>query len=233
MAKEKFLIIAVPMTDDCFSRFSETENRQRIESGEPSPSDAYAWIEKTFEIRLIRHREATHICSLTPSSRYEFLANYFVGEPNEAWIYDGDPDGLESENGGEHGGYGAYRDDYDSRFIVDSFMVDTMRDLPEPMRKPRGSAMMKSRRRMTARERNAEDRQEAAHDAYHDAVWEAALNVAHELGRNTDWGTAPILNVFTYRQWECGRLNKVRSQSQAAYPHSAERQDVDHKKAEL
>ncbi len=210
MAKEKFLIIATPMPDDCSGRFSETKNRADISAGAADPDDAYSWIEASFEIQLVRYREATHICSFTPSARYEWLANFFVGEPNEKWIDDGDPEGLEHESGGEFGGYGTYRDEYDPRFVVDTFTIDTMRDLPEPMRKPRGSAMMRSRDRMTPAQRAADERREAAHEAYLDAIWKAASEAAQEMSCNTDWSTAPILDVFTYRQWERECAERVR-----------------------
>ena len=194
MAKEKFLIIATPVPDDCFGRFSETANRAAISAGTADPDDAYSWIEATFEIQLVRWREATHICSFTPSARYEWLANFFVGVPNDKWLDDGDPDCLESENGGERGGYGMYRDDYDPRFIVDTLTLDTMRDLPEPMRKP------------------CSTRSEAG-ERYLDAVWKAASEAAQELSCNTDWSTAPILNVLTYRRWERDCVERVRREA--------------------
>lgn len=193
MAKERFLIIASPAIDDCFSRFSESENREAIAAGTADPDDAYSWIEKTFEIRLVRWREATHICSFTPSARYEFLANYFVGQSNEKWLDDGDPDGLETENGGESGGYGTYRDDYDPRFIVDEFTIDTMKHL-DGLRKPR-------------------DNRSEAGERYLDAIWNLAIETAHEMSCNTDWGTAPILSTFAYRQWERECVERIRREA--------------------
>jgi hypothetical protein len=204
VAKEKFLLIASPMIDDCFSAFSETKNREAIEAGTADSADPYSWIEKSFEIRLVRWREATHVCSFTPSAYYVWLQNYFVGTPNAAWDHDPDPLGLERENGGEFHGYGAYLDDYDPRFIVDTFTVDTMRDLESPMRKPR-----RKRYCMTTGDHGA------AADRYHWAIWKRAEEVAHEMGCNTDWGSAPILNVFRYRKWERECAEKVRARSLA------------------
>ncbi len=191
MAKEKFLIIATQIPDECFGRFSEPKNRAALSAGTADPADPYSWIEASFEIQLVRWREATHICSFTPSARYEWLANFFVGEPNVAWEADGDPDGLEQENGGEWGGYGTYSDEYDPRFIVDTFTLDTMRDLPEPMRKPR-------------------DNRSDAGERYHDAIWKAAIEAAHEMSCNTSWGGAPILGVTEYRKWERECVERVR-----------------------
>jgi hypothetical protein len=205
MAKEKFLIIASPMMDDCFGPFSETKNRAAIEAGTADPADPYSWIEKSFEIRLVRWRERTHICSLTPSAYFVWLANFFVGSPNAAWDYDGDPLGLERESGGEFHGYGTYFDDYDPRFIVDTFTVDTMRDLLEsPMRKPRHK-----RHCMTTGDHGA------AVERYHAALWKHAEEAALEMGCNTDWGSAPILGVKCYREWERERAAKVREWKQA------------------
>jgi hypothetical protein len=196
MAKEKFLIIAVPVPVDCFGRFSETANRAEIDAGTVDTSDSYSWIEKTFEYQLIRWREATHICSFTPSARYYFLQNYFVGIPNWAWEADGDEDGLESENGGEVGGYGTYRDDYDSRFIVETFTIDTMKHL-DGLRKPRDMRSDKG-------------------EAYTEKVWTLAEETAREMQCN-GLPEAPICNVWTYRQWEreCSQRTRQRACDQS------------------
>lgn len=205
MAKEKFLIVAVQTPDDCFGRFSETENCAAIDAGKADPDDAYSWIEASFELVLVRHREATHICSFTPSARYTWLQNYFVGIPNAAWDRAGDPDGLERENGDEVGGYGTYRDDYDPRFIVESFTVDSMKDLDRPMRKPHVSDSL-------SRRTDAEvDRLEA----YTNAIWECAEEAAWEMMSN-GFAETPILNVWTYRQW-------VREEHLKARDRAAER----------
>jgi hypothetical protein len=202
MAKEKFLIIATPMADDCFSRFSETANREAIDEGYANPEDAYSWIEKSFEIQLIRWREATHICSFTPSAYFVWLQNYFVGAPNESWERGGDPDGLENESGGEFHGYAEYRDDYDARFVCAEFTIDTMRDLPEPMRKPR-----KKRHAMTTG-----DHGDAA-ERYHAAIWERAEESAHEMAHNGGITGAPILDVWMFRQWEREQAEKTRKRA--------------------
>lgn len=189
MAKEKFLIVAVLLPADCFGRFSETENIARIDAGAPS-DDPYSWIEASFEVRLIRWREATHLCSFTPSAWSVWLENAFVGIPNAVWERDGDPDGLERESGDETGRYITYRDEYDPRFIVNTFTLDTM--ALGIGRKPR-------------------DSRSAAGEAYHDALWNAAEDAAHEVMANGC--DAPIFNVFTYRQWERDKLEKVRQRS--------------------
>lgn len=191
MAKEKFLIIARQIPDDCFGRFSESENKARIDSGAPS-DDPYAWIEASFQLQLVRHREATHLCSFTPSAHYVWLENAFVGVPNEVWDADGDPDGLERDSGGEWHGYDTYRDTYDRRFVCDTFTVDTIRDMG--MRKPRKS--------------DAD-----AMETYHSALWEVAEQVTHEIAANGL--DAPILNIWTFRQWERERRDKVRARSLA------------------
>ena len=190
MAKERFLIVAVPMPDDCFGRFSETENRAAIDAGTMDPDDPYAWVEASFELVLVRHREATHLCSFTPSAYYVWIQNAFVGEPNAAWEYDGDPDGLERESGGEGHGYCTYRDEYDPRFVCETFTIDTVRDLG--MRKPR-------------------DSQEETAEVYHRALWKYAEEAAHEIACNGL--DAPILSVWTYRQWERERREAVRRAS--------------------
>jgi hypothetical protein len=189
MAKEKFLIVATPMIDDCFGRFSETDNRAAISDGTMDERDAYAWIEKSFEIHLVRYREATHICSFTPSAHQVWLQNYFVGEPNAKWDEDGDPEGLEYESGGETHGYGTYYDDYDPRFVCETFVIDTMRDLDEPMRAP-------SKRSDKA-------------DAYLQAIWEKAEEVARESVASSAVD-APILSVIPYRRWEKEQAEKRR-----------------------
>lgn len=191
MAKERFLIIASRASDDCYSRFSESDNRAAIEAGTVDTSDPYSWIEASFEIRLVRWREATHLCSITPSAYYVWLQNVFVGQPNEAWQADGDPEGLECENGGEGHGYGTYRDDYDSRFICETFTIDTMRDLESPMRKPGNT-------RSDAGER------------YHAAIWKAAEEAAQEMGVAY---AAPILETYTFRQWEREQRDRIRAQA--------------------
>lgn len=177
MAKEKFLIVAVKMPDDCFGRFSETANRAAISAGTANENDAYSWIEGSFEIQLRRHREATHLCSFTPSAYYIWLENQFAGQPNAAWEDDGDPDGLECESGGEYHGYGEYRDEYDPRFVCETFTIDTMKDLETPMRK-------------------------ADTEAYHNAIWQAAEEAAREMLCNGAGGQADILDVYAYRKWE-------------------------------
>ena len=193
MAKEKFLIVAVQSHEDCYSRFSESENRAAIDAGEMDQDDPYAWIESVFEIRLVRWREATHICSFTPSAYYVWIQNFFVGQPNETWERNGDPDGLEMESGGEDHGYGTYRDDYDSRFVCASFTIDTMKHL-DGLRKPRDMAS-------------------DAGEAYHDAIWKLAEETAHEMNCNGVSDEAPILNVWTYRQWEKDCLDATRARS--------------------
>lgn len=190
MAKEKFLIIARQMPVDCFARFSETANREAIDAGTANPDDAYSWIEASFEIRLVRWREATHLCSFTPSAWSIWLANFFVGAPNAKWEEDGDPDGLEMESGGEHGDYITYRDEYDPRFIVDTFTIDTMKV---------GIGRKPANNRSDAGER------------YHDAIWSAAEDAAHEIMCNSY--DAPIFDVFTFRQWERERLDAIRQRS--------------------
>ena len=189
MTKEKFLIIAEPIHEDCFGRFSETENCATIDAGAMNENDAYSWIEASFEIRLVRYREATHICSFTPSARYTWLQNAFIGIPNSKWNYDGDPEGLERENGGEIGGYGTYSDEYDPRFICDTFTVDTVKVLG--IRKPpakRGDAL----------------------DEYHEEIWRVAEEAAFEIIANGGVD-APILDVWTYRQWRRECLLRARA----------------------
>lgn len=184
MAKEKFLIVAEKMSDDCFARFSETANRAAISAGTADETDAYSWVEASFEIQLRRHREATHLCSFTPSAYYIWLENQFAGHPNAAWEDDGDPDGLERASGGDDHGYGTYHDEYDPRFVCETFTIDTMKDLETPMRKP-------------------SDNSPADYvDAYHKAIWEAAEEAAREMMCNGAGGQADILETYTYRQWE-------------------------------
>ena len=201
MAKEKFLIIAVQMHEDCFPRFSESENRAAIDAGEMDQDDPYAWIESAFEIRLVRWREATHICSMTPSANYTWIQNQFVGQPNEAWEYSGDPGGLEYENGGERGGYGTYRDDYDPRFVCATFTIDTVKDLG--LHKPRESRSLSRR----------SESESGEIEAYRDAIWKLAEEIALEMNCNGVAGDAPILDVWTYRQWakECLEAARARS----------------------
>lgn len=194
MAKEKFFIYASKSIDDCFGRFSESDNKAAISAGTMDQSDPYAWIEASFEMQLRRDREATHICSFTPNAYYIWLKNVFVGEPNEAWNDDGDPDGLECESGGEYHGYGTYRDKYDPRFIAYTFTIDTMKDLDSPMRKPRDS------------------RSEAG-ERYHAAIWKAAEEAAQELDCNGYLDGAPICGVYEFRKWEKEKIDKVRKES--------------------
>lgn len=181
MAKERFLIVAVQIADDCYGRFSESANRDAIDAGTADPDDAYSWIEASFEIQLRRWREATHICSFTPSARYEWIQNYFVGEPNDAWVYDGDPEGLEMENGGQITDYGTYYDDYDPRLVCADFTIDTVKDLG--LRKPH-------------------DNRSDAGERYLEAIWDHAQEIAREMNCNGVADNAPILDVWTFRQWE-------------------------------
>lgn len=199
MAKEKFLIVAVPMIPDCFGIFSETTNCEAIDSGKPLES-AYGWIEASFEIVLIRYREATHICSFEPSAYYVWLQNAFVGIPNAAWGDNGDPAGLENESGGEEHGYRLYRDEYDSRLICHSLTIDTVKDLG--IRKP---AVCSSLSRRT-------DREHEAVEAYHKAIWGQAEETAWEIGRNGGFW-CDGLDVFTYRQMQRDRRNAARAKS--------------------
>lgn len=190
MAKEKFLIVAARMPDDCFGRFSETENRADLDAGTADPEDAYSWIEASYNIHLVRYREATHICSFTPSAYYVWLQNAFVGIPNAAWNYDGDPDGLEGESGGERHGYGTYFDEYDPAFICDSFTIDTVKHL-DGLRAPRVRHDLGRRT----------DRELAALDSYHRAIWTFAEETAWEIGRNGGYW-CDGLEVFAFRQRE-------------------------------
>lgn len=206
MAKEKFLIIASRLPDDCFGLFSETENRAHIDAGTVDQNDPYAWIEASFEILLVRHREATHICSFTPSARYAWLGNAFCGEPNAAWEADGDPEGLENESGGDAYGYTTYRDEYDPRFICETFTVDTMKDLDTPMRYPRRSMATSLTRR--------DESDLARIETYTEAVWSYAEEAAREM-MNNGAGWADICNVYTFRQWEREKLEATRARSLA------------------
>lgn len=189
MAKEKFLIVAVRLPDDCFGRFSETKNRAALDAGTADPDDAYSWIEASYEIQLRRWREATHICSFTPSAYFVWLQNQFVGEPNAAWEYDGDPEGLESESGGERHGYGSYQDEYDPAVICTIFTIDTVKQLG--LYKP---LVRNSLSRRTEKEL-------AAIDAYHTVIWQEAEYAAMEIGRNGGYW-CDALDVFTFRQRE-------------------------------
>lgn len=189
MAKEKFLIVAVREIDDCFSRFSETENRKNLDAGTADESDPYSWIEATYSIQLRRWREATHICSITPSAYYVWMQNVFVGQPNAEWKYDGDPDGLELESGGEWHGYGDYQDDYDPAFVCDSFTIDTVKDLG--LRKPVANRILSRRN----------DAELDKLDAYHKAIWKHAEEAAHEILHNGG-GWCDALDVFAFRQRE-------------------------------
>jgi hypothetical protein len=209
MAKEKFLIVATRQMDDCFSRFSETANRAALDAGTANPDDAYSWIEATYNIELRRYREATHICSFTPSAYYVWLQNQFVGVPNAAWEYDGDPDGLEYENGSERDGYGTYRDEYPAEMVCDSFVIDTVKDLG--IRKP-AERISLSRR---------SDAQIDKLDAYQRAIWNQAEEIAQEAGRNGGYW-ADCLNVFNFRQRE--RLKTARH-------YVGESKGVDHARA--
>jgi hypothetical protein len=194
MAKEKFLIVARELPADCFARFRETANCARIDAGEES-ADPYSWIEASFEILLIRYREATHLGSLTPNAYAIWLCNEFVGIPNESWDNNPDPYGLERESGRDDTGeYIEYRDDYDERFVCESFTLDTMRDLPEPMRKPREPSSVKV-------------------DRYHDAIWTAAEEATGDLLSNGASGAAPILGVYAYRQWRRELALKARERA--------------------
>lgn len=184
MAKEKFLIVAVRNMDDCFGRFSETANRAALDAGTADPTDPYSWIEASYQLVLVRYREATHLCSFTPSAWQVFIQNEFVGVPNAAWQYDGDPEGLEYENGGEVGDYGTYRDDYDPAYVCDSFTIDTVKDLD--LRKPRQPRYL--------------DRAGAAHDAYHNAIWKAAEEIAFEISRNGLYCDALDVHAFRKRE---------------------------------
>lgn len=190
MAKEKFLIVAVRQMDDCFGRFSETENRLNLDAGTADTSDPYSWIEATYNLVLVRYREATHLCSFTPSAWQVFIQNAFVGVPNEAWECDGDPEGLECENGGEYGSYGTYRDEYADAYICDSFTIDTVKDLG--LRKPAD--------RGTLSRRNASEKQAEAADRYHRAIWDAAEEIASDIRCNGLWCDA--LDVFHFRKRE-------------------------------
>jgi hypothetical protein len=172
VAKEKFLIIAIETPKDCFSRFSETANIEAIKNGTANSSDPYSWIVKSFEIVLIRWREATHLCSFTPSAYYVFLQNAFAGTPNGAWARDEDPSGLEYESGGEPHGYADYRDDYDPRFVCDSFVIDTVKQLN--LRKPSVRHTLSRRT----------DQENEALGKYRKAIWSAAEETASEIGRN-------------------------------------------------
>lgn len=63
-----------------------------------------------FGLYLFCEGEATHVCSLTPSSRIDFLRNIFLTEraadpvAAEAFLQDGG-DGVEYDNGGESSSY--------------------------------------------------------------------------------------------------------------------------------
>lgn len=192
MAKEKFLIVAVRTPDDCFGRFSETKNRADLAAGTADPNDPYSWIEGSYEIQLRRYREATHICSFTPSAYYVWLQNVFVGNPNTAWEHDGDPRGLEYESGGADGqhGYGTYYDEYPPEFVCDTITVDTVKHLG--IRKPRSSSKPLSLR---------SDAEVEAMDKYHRAIWQAAEEASQEIGRNGGYWCNG-LDVYAFRQRE-------------------------------
>lgn len=190
MAKERFLIVATRMYDDCFSRFSESANREAINAGVADPHDAYSWVEASFEIQLRRWREATYICSFTPCARFEWLQDYFVGVPNAAWADNPDPENLEAECGGNLTDYGTYYDKYDPRFICADFTIYPASELG--LRKPRGNNSDAGMR-------------------YHNAIWERALETAQEMIANGAAGAAPILDVLSFRRWERDERDRVRA----------------------
>jgi hypothetical protein len=197
MAKEKFLILARQLPDECFPRFSEEANRAAISAGTMSQDDPYAWIEASFELVLTRDKEATHCCSFTPDAWGVPLQNYFVGNPNAAWLDDGDPEGL--EHAGLDPSYYTYRDTYDPRFICDVEILDTMK-FDKPLRKP-------AVRNVTLSRRSEKEAQALAE--YGEALWNVAEEMARE-GMCNGIAEAPILNVYTYRQWEREQVLKTR-----------------------
>lgn len=189
MAKEKFLIVATRLPDDSFGNFSETANRAKLDSGTADADDYYSWIEASYSIELRRYREATHICSFTPSAYYVWLCNQFVGVPNAAWEADGDPDGLEHDSGGEHDGYGTYYDEYPVEMICGSFTINTVKDLG--IRKPSARTSLSRR----------SDKDLEKLDAYQRAIWKQAEEIACEAGNNGGhWCTG--LDVYAFRQRE-------------------------------
>lgn len=185
MAQERFLIVAIREPDDCFARFSESANRARIAAGRTDDSDPYAWIEATYSLQLRRWREATHLCSFTPSAYFIWLENVFVGDPNAAWEADPDPLGLEYESGGDRCGYGIYHDDYPRDFVCDSIVIDTVRDLG--IRKPNvsDSPLLRS------------DAESERLETYNRAIWRHAEEIAIDLRGNGLW--CPALNVAAFR----------------------------------
>lgn len=130
-------------------------------------------IEGAFGYYLIRHGEATHICSFTPNSWCVFIKNEFVYDSdNEAaheWA--GDQGRME---GGESDYFGMmYPDSMDPRFIAETFSIDVPDDLT-----PEGRET----------------------EAYHDEIWKQAEEAAHELECNNLW--ADINSLWTYRQYQ-------------------------------
>lgn len=189
MAKEKFLIVAIREIDDCYSAFSETANRAALDAGTADHDNPYSWIEASYSIQLRRWREATHICSFTPSAYYVWLQNVFVGTPNAAWEADADPLGLERESGGEYGDYGTYYDEYPADIVCDTFTVDSVKQLG--IRKPAECATLSRR----------SDKTMEAMDRYSRAIWKAAEEGASEIGANGGFW-ADRLDVFKFRQFE-------------------------------
>lgn len=191
MAREPFILYAVHLAPGAFARFNEAANIAAIEAGEVDHSDPYAWVEAVFEVRLIREGERTHCCALAPSSYYVNMRHVFVGSPNAAWAKDGDPDRLEPSTGSDDHGYMGFLSAPDPRRIVARFAIDTTKELG--VCKPRIGSKKE--------------------DAYYAALWQAAEDYARDLDCNGRLESAPIFDVYVYRQWEREKLERRRRQS--------------------
>jgi hypothetical protein len=129
-------------------------------------------IEGAFGLYLIRHGEATHICSFTPNSWCYWIRNEFVYDSDNEAAHEF-ADDHQSEGG--QSDYFGFMDPetMDPRFIAETFTVDVPDDLT-----PEG--------RETAE--------------YHEAIWEQAQEAAHEFDCNGLW--AKITGLYEYRQYQ-------------------------------
>ena len=125
---EKFFVLAVRETENWDSEFLASCNAR-----------------EAFGLYMIRDGERTHLCSLSPSSRADWLQNVFIldSPENEPWGFDRAQDAAQSaresaelESGDEYTTYFNYvdRKKRDSRFVGNVIEIES-RDLGLPRRR--------------------------------------------------------------------------------------------------
>lgn len=138
-------------------------------------------IEAAFGYYLIRHGEATHICSFTPNSWCYWIRNEFVYDSNNEAAHEWAGDNMHDHGDSDYFGY-MEPDKMDPRFVAETFTIEMEQDL------------------------DSMERDDPAREEYHRELWKQAEEIAHEFDCNGI--DARIVWTSHYREYQREKLAK-------------------------